>query len=117
MHVLCAGMKAASDVYSRVGAQLCGWLYSWWLYSHRARMHCQPWQGGCAQQGTDCQQLDLAEAKSIEHAPIQPLCAGVLLVCVLMQAIAQFCLLAVVGMLLGIACGISTSWLLEHIFR
>lgn len=37
--------------------------------------------------------------------------------CVLMQAIAQFCLLAVVGMLLGIACGISTSWLLEHIFR
>jgi ABC-type lipoprotein release transport system permease subunit len=34
-----------------------------------------------------------------------------------MQAIAQFCLLAVVGMLLGIACGMCTSWLLEHIFR
>ena len=36
---------------------------------------------------------------------------------VAMQAIAQFCLLAVVGMLLGIACGMCTSWLLEHIFR
>lgn len=32
-------------------------------------------------------------------------------------AIAQFCLLAVVGMLLGIVCGFLTSWLLEHIFR
>jgi ABC-type lipoprotein release transport system permease subunit len=34
-----------------------------------------------------------------------------------LQAIAQFCLLAVVGMLLGVLCGLSTSWLLEHIFR
>ena len=33
------------------------------------------------------------------------------------QAIAQFCLLAVVGMLLGIAFGFATSWLLDHIFR
>lgn len=33
------------------------------------------------------------------------------------QAIAQFCLLAVVGMLLGIAFGAATSWLLDNIFR
>eukprot|EP00879_Flechtneria_rotunda_P030405 GHRR01033034.1.p2 GENE.GHRR01033034.1~~GHRR01033034.1.p2 ORF type:complete len:127 (+),score=33.27 GHRR01033034.1:391-771(+) len=32
-------------------------------------------------------------------------------------AIAQFCLLAVVGMLLGIAFGAVTSWLLDNIFR
>jgi hypothetical protein len=45
---------------------------------------------------------------------------GVLADCVslmFLQAIAQFCLLAVVGMILGIACGVSTSYLLEHIFR
>jgi uncharacterized membrane protein len=33
------------------------------------------------------------------------------------QAISRFCLLAVVGMLLGIAFGAATSYLLEHIFR
>lgn len=33
------------------------------------------------------------------------------------QAIAQFCLLAVVGMVLGIAFGAATSWLLDNIFR
>ncbi|WIA41790.1 hypothetical protein OEZ86_009122 [Tetradesmus obliquus] len=32
-------------------------------------------------------------------------------------AVAQFCLLAVVGMLLGIAFGAATSWLLDNIFR
>lgn len=34
-----------------------------------------------------------------------------------LQGIAQFCLLAVVGMLLGIAFGMVTSWLLDNIFR
>jgi NhaP-type Na+/H+ or K+/H+ antiporter len=38
-----------------------------------------------------------------------------MLACV--QAVAQFCLLAVVGMLLGIAFGAATSWLLDNIFR
>jgi NhaP-type Na+/H+ or K+/H+ antiporter len=33
------------------------------------------------------------------------------------QAVAQFCLLAVVGMVLGIAFGAATSWLLDNIFR
>lgn len=33
------------------------------------------------------------------------------------QVISQFCLLAVVGMLLGIAFGAATSWLLDNIFR
>jgi NhaP-type Na+/H+ or K+/H+ antiporter len=33
------------------------------------------------------------------------------------QAVAQFCLLAVVGMVLGIAFGTATSWLLDNIFR
>eukprot|EP00879_Flechtneria_rotunda_P025035 GHRR01026568.1.p3 GENE.GHRR01026568.1~~GHRR01026568.1.p3 ORF type:complete len:107 (+),score=28.27 GHRR01026568.1:970-1290(+) len=37
--------------------------------------------------------------------------------CPCLQAIAQFCLLAVVGMLLGIAFGAVTSWLLDNIFR
>ncbi|KAF8058312.1 NHX8 [Scenedesmus sp. PABB004] len=32
-------------------------------------------------------------------------------------AVAQFCLLAVVGMLLGAAFGVATSWLLDNIFR
>lgn len=35
----------------------------------------------------------------------------------MLQGIAQFCLLAVVGMLLGIAFGFGTSWLLDNIFR
>jgi NhaP-type Na+/H+ or K+/H+ antiporter len=33
------------------------------------------------------------------------------------QIISEFCLLAIVGMLLGAAFGVATSWLLENIFR
>lgn len=44
-------------------------------------------------------------------------CADTFILCPHLQGIAQFCLLAVVGMILGIAFGAVTSWLLDNIFR